>query len=117
MQALRNAVFLARLVLAWFALSLGVAAASPVVNPQAMELICSGGAVKVLVKTANGVQEMSGHSLDCPVCLAVTAPPPAPLLDAQPAQPLSYALRTIAAAHIAWLTAAPPPGRGPPASA
>jgi hypothetical protein len=117
MQALRNAAFLARLVLAWFALSLGVAAASPVVNPQAMELICSGGAVKVLVKTADGVKEMSGHSLDCPVCLAVSTPPPTPLLDAQPAQPLSYALRTIPAAHIAWLTAAPPPGRGPPAHA
>jgi hypothetical protein len=46
--ALRSARTLARLVLVWFVLSLGVAVASPMVNPKAMELICSGsGSVKV----------------------------------------------------------------------
>ena len=34
---------------------------------------------------------------------------------AEPVQPLSHVLRPIAAAHIAWLTAAPLPARGPPA--
>ena len=35
---------------------------------------------------------------------------------AEPVQPLSHVLRPIAAAHIAWLTAAPLPARGPPQS-
>ena len=39
MQALRNASFLARLVLAWFALAIGVAVASPIVKPKSMELL------------------------------------------------------------------------------
>ena len=42
MQTIRSLRWLARLVLAWFVLSIGVAVASPLVNPQGMELICSG---------------------------------------------------------------------------
>ena len=57
MQTLRHAHLLARFVLVWFVCALGVAVASPMVHPQAMELVCSsGGAVKLLVKTDNGVQ-------------------------------------------------------------
>jgi hypothetical protein len=115
MHALRSAHTLARLVLVWFVLSLGVAVASPLVNPQPMELICSGsGAIKVLIKTDDGVKEQSGHMLDCPLCAATGSPPPAARTTAQPRQPLSYVLRPIVAAHIAWLTAAPLPARGPP---
>lgn len=116
MHALRSARNLARLVLVWFALSLGVAVASPMVNPQAMELICSAaGAIKVMVKTDDGLKEQSRHMLDCPLCVAVGSPPPAARTTALPVQPLSHVLRPIAAAHIAWLTAAPLPARGPPA--
>jgi len=50
MHCLRSARTVARLVLAWFVLSLGVAVASPMVNPKAMQLICSAsGSVKLLV--------------------------------------------------------------------
>jgi hypothetical protein len=50
MQSLRAARFLVRLVAAWFVLSMAAAIASPLVKPQAMELICSGsGAVKLLI--------------------------------------------------------------------
>ena len=106
---------LARFVLVWFVLSLGVAAASPIVNPQAMELICSGsGAIKVLIKTDDGVKEASGHTLDCPLCVTVGTPPAAPRAATEPVQPLSHVLRPVPAAHIAWLTAAPLPARGPP---
>ena len=116
MHALRSAHTLARLVLVWFVLSLGVAVASPMVNLQAMELICSGsGAIKVMVKTDDGVKEQSRHMLDCPLCAATGSLPPAVRTTAEPVQPLSHALRPLAAAHIAWLTAAPLPARGPPA--
>ncbi|HSV52489.1 MAG TPA: DUF2946 family protein [Burkholderiaceae bacterium] len=116
MHRLRTARNLARLVLAWFVLSIGAAVASPMVNPQAMELICtSTGAMKVLVKTSDGVKEVASHTLDCPLCATVGTPPPAARAKAEPQQALAYVLQPIAAAHIAWLTAAPLPARGPPA--
>ena len=118
MQFLRNAHLIARFVLVWFALSIGAAIASPLVKPQAMELICSGaGMMKVLVKTDEGSKEVVSYSLDCPLCASSSAPPP-PLvrLSFDPAQPLAYVLQSIPAAHIAALTAAPLPARGPPTS-
>lgn len=116
MQTLRNAHLLARFVLVWFVLSIGVAIASPIVKPQAMELVCSGaGVMKLLVKTDDGgSKEVSGHTLDCPLCASVSAPPPVARLNAEPVQPLAHVLQSIPAAHLAALTAAPPPARGPP---
>ena len=50
LQTLRNSHQLIRLVLVWFVLSLGAAIASPLVNPQAAELICTGtGVMKLMV--------------------------------------------------------------------
>jgi hypothetical protein len=116
MQTLRHARHIARFVLAWFALSIGVAIASPIVKPQAMELICSGsGAMKVLVKTDDGVKEQSGHTLECPLCATISAPPPVAHQTVEPLQPLGHVLNSIPAARIAALTAAPLPARGPPA--
>lgn len=116
MQPLRQARFLARLVLAWFALSLGVAIAAPLVKPRAMDLVCSaGGALKLIVKSDDGAKEVSGHTLDCPLCVPLGAPPPAARPQAVPPQALAHALHPIVAAHIAARTAAPLPPRGPPA--
>ena len=116
MQTLRHAHLLARFVLVWFALSLGVAIASPIVKPQAMELICSGsGVMKVLVKSDEGSQKTLSVTMDCPLCANNSAPPPpAARLTAEPLQPLAHVLQSIPAAHIASLTAVPPPARGPP---
>lgn len=116
MQTLRRAHTLARFVLVWFALSIGVAIASPIVKPQAMELICSsGGAVKLMVKSDDGGAQPIGHTLDCPLCMISSAPPPAVRLVVALPQPLAHALRPIPLAHIAGRTAAPLPARGPPA--
>ncbi|WP_399683120.1 DUF2946 family protein [Xenophilus sp.] len=108
---------LGRAVLLCFALSLGAAVASPLVHPQAMELVCSAsGAVKLVVKTDDGAQEMGATHLDCPMCLLAGAPPPAPAALALPhPQPLGHALQPIEAARLAAATAAPLPARGPPA--
>ena len=99
MQALRQAQQRTRWVLAWFLLSLGVAIASPLVKPQALELVCSGsGAMKVLGYTDDGLQELPAqHALLAPAQLA-----------------LSYALQGNEAAHIASRIGAPLPARGPP---
>lgn len=117
MHTIRQLRWLARLVLAWLVLSMGVAVASPLVHPQAMELICSGsGAIKAVIKTDDGAQELSSHTLDCSLCAQVGAPPPASQARLPVAHPLAHALRPIPAAHIAARTAAPLPPRGPPAS-
>lgn len=115
MQTLRRAHFLARFVLVWFALSIGVAIASPIVKPQALALICSGAGVVKLVQTDDGAPAPSGHTLDCPLCMISSAPPPVARLQVEPQQPLAHALRPIPAAFVAGRTAAPLPARGPPA--
>jgi len=87
---LRHTHAIARWALLCFVLSLGVAIAAPLVNHQSLELVCSSvGSVKLLPSAE--VQ-----------------------LRVAPAQPLAYALRSIPAARLAWLTAAPLPARGPP---
>lgn len=117
MHTLRNAHLLARCVLVWFALSIGVAIASPLIKPQSVQLVCSAsGAVKII---ADGGADDSGalrNTLDCPLCAAVGAPPPhafVPLLV--PATGLSYTLpQRVDAPHLRRATAQFPP-RGPPA--
>ena len=116
MSLLRRTRFLTSFVLAWFVLSLGVAVASPVVQPKTMQLVCtSAGAVKVVVQTSDGAQEMGVGHMDCPLCALTGAPPPAtPVVKLPSLQPLGLAVQPIPAARIAAATAVPPPARGPP---
>lgn len=114
LQFLRQAHLLARFVLVWFALAIGVAIASPLVKPQAMELVCSGAGDIKLVKTGDGDRDIANHALDCPLCATPSAPPPLARQTAEPAQPLAHVRHSIPAAHIAARTAAPLPARGPP---
>ncbi len=115
LHTLRNAQRLAKLVLVWFVLSMGVAIASPLVQPQSFELICSGsGAMKLLVKSDDGTATQASHGLNCAMCIQASAPPPVVRLITAPPQPLAYATQTLPAATIAVHSAAPPPARGPP---
>ena len=119
MTALRRAHHLCRLVLLWFVLSLGVAVASPMVNPQAMDLVCStaAGTTKIVVQTDEGAQALGASQMDCPLCVPSGAPAPsARAADLPNLLPLSYAVQPTEAARIAAATAAPPPARGPPRS-
>lgn len=116
MALLRRTRILTSIVLAWFVLSLGVAIASPVVQPKTMQLVCtSAGAVKVVIQTNDGADELGAGHMDCPLCALTGAPPPgAPLVRLPAVQPLALAVQSIPAARIAAATAAPPPARGPP---
>ena len=115
MEHLRHALHLTRLVLVWFALSVGVAIASPMVNPQAMDVVCtSTGSMKLVVQGDDDSTAASSHTLDCPLCASMSAPPPALNTQLTHASPLAHALRPLAAAHIASVTAPPLPSRGPP---
>lgn len=117
MHKLRSFSILARLVLAWFVLTLGVAVASPIIHPQAMEIVCSTASpIKLVVvgedDAATGVGD---HMLDCSLCLNVTANIPRETQHAVCQEPLAHALKTAVAATIAALVGAPLPPRGPPA--
>ena len=110
---------LGRCVLAWFALSIGVASAAPLIQSQGFELICtSTGAMKMVAIGDDGGSDHTalgaGH-LDCPMCLPHAAPPPPVLQLTAPTQsPLRHALQPVERARIAAITAAPLPARGPP---
>lgn len=116
MQTLRRARFLARLVLAGFALALGVAIASPIVQPKTMELVCAADGVMKLVAQAgdDGATASHAHTLDCPLCVQVLTPPSVPVVVLKHAAPLAHALRPRVSAHITGRTAASLPPRGPP---
>jgi len=115
MHTLRAARLITRLVLVAWLLALGAAIASPLLKPQALSLVCSGvGVVKLLPQDDGDAEGMAGQALDCPLCLTPGAPPPVPARAGEPVSPLAHVLRPIPAAHIAWLTAAPLPPRGPP---
>src|SRR6218665_2917754 len=119
MHVLRSLCFLRRLALAWFMASLLVAGASPLVNPQAMELVCSAsGSVKLIVQGDDGSSAMGMAAMDCPlfvVSLPPPRPPPATRVNRPTPLPLGRALQSIPAARIAAATASPLPARGPPA--
>jgi len=110
----RPGVGLIRWALLWFVLSLGVAIASPVVHPLAMELVCAGsGSVKAIVHTDDGAQELGAGHL-CPLCMLGAAPPATPGVWLPAVVPAVHAATPTASSHIAAVTAAPLPARGPP---
>ena len=119
MQTLRNAHHLARFVLVWFALSMGVAIASPLVQPKGMQLVCSAaGAISIQFDQGDGdLTGSQANTLDCPLCAAVGAPPTQISLQALAPMGLTYALQLSADPQSNHRAAAPFPPRGPPASA
>lgn len=116
MQTLRHARFLARLVLAWFVLSLSVAMASPIVQPQSTELVCSaGGVMKLIVKGDEAGKEVKRHVLDCPLCASLAAPPPTTRPQVEPPPARAYFGPSKGIVATVPRAAAPLPARGPPA--
>lgn len=108
---------LASFVLAWMLLSLAAAGASPLVHPKAMQVVCSStGAVMTMVQADDeGLQDMGGGHLDCPLCMPATgAPPIAHDVKMPVLLPLGHVVRSIPAARLAAAVSAPLPARGPP---
>jgi hypothetical protein len=115
MHCLRNTTHIIRFVLVWFALSVGVTIASPMVQPKAMDMVCtSTGSMKLVVQGDVESSASTSPTLDCPLCATVAALPPAFNTTLTQPSPLSHALLPTVAAHIASLTAPPLPSRGPP---
>ena len=105
----------ARLVLVWFALFIGVAVASPLVNPEGVQLVCSAtGSVKWVQPNADGDDASSGkHGLQCPLCLPVAAPPVASA-EAGAHVGLLFALHPLQQTRPVGLTRQPWQARAPP---
>lgn len=115
MQKLRNAHRIARLALIWFVLSLGVAIASPAVHPQSIQLVCNGtGAMQLLVTGVDGSTEPMQHSLECPLCASIAAPPPTAPSFAGSLVVQGQLLSEGAYGVLVSATAAPPQARAPP---
>ena len=118
MHTLRTSSLLARLILAWFMLTIGAAIASPIVHPQALQLVCTtGNAMKLVVVGNDGADATppGHHTLDCPLCLHFSTPAPQAQTVVEPQQPLAHALLPAVRATITALVGAPLPPRGPPA--
>lgn len=115
MSRLCHAIQITRFVLVWFVLSVGVAIASPLVNPKGMDMVCSSAGMMKLVVQGDDDGVASSLTMDCPLCAAIGAPPPAFNTTLTQPSPLAHVLQPIAAAHIAAITAPPLPSRGPPA--
>ncbi|WP_048438486.1 hypothetical protein [Caenimonas sp. SL110] len=115
LQSLRRASFLARLVLAWFVLSIGAAVASPVVKPVGMELVCSAsGAIKLVATGDDSTTAASSHTLDCPLCLIAGAPPVAYGSAFSSQVNLAQPQSADTSSQFAKVAAASLPARGPP---
>jgi hypothetical protein len=106
---------LARLVLVWFALFIGVAIASPILSPTESQMVCSGaGGMKMVASSEEDVDAKARTSMDCPLCAPVVLPVDSCSVGFDKARPLAHLLHPVAAALIASLTAPPLPSRGPP---
>lgn len=117
MHALRTSSTLIRLVLAWLVLTLGVAVASPMVAPKAMEMVCSAGGTSTLIVVDDdgAAVEAGQHTLLCSMCLPAAPPVALPATHAdRPPPPPTYAPMPIEPVRIAALAGAPLPPRGPP---
>ncbi len=117
LQTLRQTRALARCLLAWFVLSMGLAVAAPILQAQPMQLVCSAaGDMRLQVGNGDESSPSASHTLDCVLCFVASAPPPATVaLDAL-GYPQPVDVPGLAATHIAWRTAAPLAARGPPQS-
>lgn len=112
---LRSSPWLARVALLWFVLTLGVAVASPLVQPQDGPMVCSGvGMHKVVFNDDGTTTTSSASGMSCPLCLVGGAPAQATILTVVSIPSLGHVLHSAPVSHIAALTAAPPPARGPP---
>jgi hypothetical protein len=119
LQTIRQARCLIRAVLAWFVVTVAFAVAAPVVQPQSLSLICSAaGSVKLVLSGDPGNQgtPVTGHhTLDCVLCLALSAPPSSVVRMAATAPPPVAAPLSWVTTHTTWRAASPLFARGPPA--
>ena len=112
MQTLRRAHWITRLVLVWFALFIGAAVASPLVQGHDAQMVCSAmGGMKIVSPDTGDQPQPAG--MDCPLCMPTAAPAPVALATPS-ASGLAHALHPLESARLASLIGPPWQARGPP---
>jgi hypothetical protein len=116
LATLRRCSPLIRAVLVWFALSLGVAVAAPLVQAQSDLVICTAaGMVRVVVHADGSVDTEPSAQAHCPLCVPGGAPPTlayqVALPTAQAPAPTPWASRAV----LPLAAQERPPARAPPA--
>lgn len=116
MQFLRRSTLIARLVLAWFVLSLGAAVAAPLFTPSNMHQLCTsaGMVVNIVDAQTDDASGLSHPAMKCPLCAPIGAPPPPAALPQGLAPARSHVVPGAPAVVGVAQTAAPLPARGPP---
>lgn len=115
LQTLRSSPWLARLALLWLVMTLGVAVASPMVNPQSELMVCSAaGMIKLTVNADGSVSATPSSEAHCPLCMVGGAPPAGADQTFAFAQPLGHMLQSHTTAHFAARAVGLPPSRAPP---
>lgn len=107
---------LARLVLVWYVLFVGVSVLAATLQPKTMDVVCSGmGGMKVVVSD-DGSDAKVRTAMDCPLCAHATPalPPSAAGVRVHVQDACSYLAQRVPAAVLASRTAPPLPSRGPP---
>lgn len=116
LQSLRETRAIIRWMLVSFLLSIGVAMATPLIQPQTLSMVCSTGGNLVLVASQEGAitpTDGAAHALQCVMCLPGGAPPLADVVLALPATLVQSRLEAPPApAH--WRLAEPTSARDPP---
>lgn len=114
MRSLRHLTLAARLVLATWLLSLGVAIASPLVQPRGLEMVCAGGVMKLVAPSDDGDAPPATAQGDCPLCASHGGLPPAPAVAGVVHPPQQETLPLPAEPRPTLAALAPLPARGPP---
>ena len=109
---------LARLVLVWYVLFVGVSVLAATLQPKTMDVVCSNmGLMKVVVQGEGGDAQVRS-SMDCPLCAHATPalPPPTVAALAHVPDARSHIVQRLPEAVLTARTAPPLPSRGPPVS-
>lgn len=115
MKTLRTMARLRWCVLAWFALCLGVSAASSIARPKAIDIVCSStGITKILIHAKDGAVESGAAGMDCPLCLLEATPPEPPQARLPAVLPPARQPLPLSCVHAVVAMATPPPARAPP---
>lgn len=107
---------LARLVLVWYVLFVGVSVLAATLQPKTMDVVCSSmGLMKVVVQGEGGDAQVRS-SMDCPLCAHATPalPPPTVADLAHVPDARSQIVQRLPEAVPIARTAPPLPSRGPP---
>ena len=107
---------LARLVLVWYVLFVGVSVMASMLQPKTMEVVCSSMGLMKLVVQGEGGDAQVRSSMDCPLCAHATPalPPPTVAALAHVPDARSHIVQRLPEAVLIARTAPPLPSRGPP---